>query len=189
MRIRTRARTALLVGVLLTVSTAGCGDDSGNDGVATVGGKGKTTSSPSAQVKGDPVKFAQCMRKHGIDMPDPDTSGGGITINIPKGTDRRKVDAAQKACKQFMPGGGTPPKLDAQALAQLRKLAKCMREHGVPKFPDPKPNGGIGIDGRSGLDPNSPKFKAAEKACAQYQPKGARPGGGPQTSTRTGDDS
>jgi hypothetical protein len=40
--------------------------------------------------------------------------------------------------------GGGPlspgPPASAQTMAQLRKLAVCMREHGVPQFPDPTPS-------------------------------------------------
>jgi hypothetical protein len=39
-------------------------------------------------------------------------------------------------------------------------------------MPDPKPNGGIDADAGAGVNPDSPKFKAAERACQQYEPKG-----------------
>jgi hypothetical protein len=48
----------------------------------------------------------------------------------------------------------------------------CMRRNGVPKFPDPDANGGISIIGGPGLDPNSPQFKAAERACEKLLPRG-----------------
>jgi hypothetical protein len=39
-----------------------------------------------------------------------------------------------------------------------------MRSHGVPDFPDPTfSNGNIG---QRGIDPRSPQFEAAGKACA-----------------------
>jgi hypothetical protein len=53
----------------------------------------------------------------------------------------------------------------------------CMRRHGVPKFPDPTeaPDGGpdFGEIGPStGLNPGSPQFKAAQKACSKLVPGG-----------------
>jgi hypothetical protein len=57
--------------------------------------------------------------------------------------------------------------------------SRCMRENGVPNFPDPKPNdeGGLTISpGEAGFDPSSPQFKAAERACERYVPR--RDGGG-----------
>jgi hypothetical protein len=58
------------------------------------------------------LRFAQCMRDHGVDMPDPDFSNGGVQIRI--GGDGAQpapetVDAAQKACGGlFGPGRGGP---------------------------------------------------------------------------------
>jgi hypothetical protein len=50
------------------------------------------------------VKYAQCMRKNGIDMPDPNPNG--MTRAQPAGDPAHmaKVDKAAKACEQFMPG-------------------------------------------------------------------------------------
>ena len=55
----------------------------------------------------------------------------------------------------------------AAAMARLLKAAQCMRAHGVPSFPDPtESNGGQAIGFHlSGVDPSSPAFQAAEKAC------------------------
>ncbi len=50
-----------------------------------------------------------------------------------------------------------------------------MRAHGVPNFPDPGPGGGINIGSGSGINPASPAFQDAQKAC------GGGPGGGPAT--------
>jgi hypothetical protein len=52
----------------------------------------------------------------------------------------------------------------------------CMRSHGIAGFADPKVvDGGIQISGsRSGLDPASPIFRAAEQACRPKLP-GGRP--------------
>ena len=47
-----------------------------------------------------------------------------------------------------------------------------MRSHGVPDFPDPGP---IQIDVRAhpDLDPSSPAFVTAQKACVSLEPGGA----------------
>jgi hypothetical protein len=49
-----------------------------------------------------------------------------------------------------------------------------MRSHGVPSFPDPSSGGGIQISSRSGINPFSPAFKAAQSQCFKLLP-----GGGP----------
>src|SRR5689334_13380379 len=70
-------------------------------------------------------------------------------------------------------GGSTAPKSQAAARDAQVKFSQCMREHGIKQFPDPDSNGGILIKAGpgTGLDPNSPQFRAAQKACAKYQPK------------------
>jgi hypothetical protein len=50
--------------------------------------------------------------------------------------------------------------------------AKCMRDHGVPGFPDPNSNGELAVDSSSlGIDPDSPQYKAASDACAPLLPR------------------
>lgn len=53
-----------------------------------------------------------------------------------------------------------------------------MRTHGVSNFPDPSSNGTLEITPSSGLDPTSPAFQAAQKACGG----GPSNGGPPQMS-------
>jgi hypothetical protein len=41
-----------------------------------------------------------------------------------------------------------------------------MRAHGITKFPDPNSQGAISLNpSQSGIDPTSPRFQAAMKAC------------------------
>ena len=53
-------------------------------------------------------------------------------------------------------------------------LAKCMRSHGVPNFPDPV---GGGFQVGPGLDLSAPAFKAAQAACQRFMPLLGGPGG------------
>jgi hypothetical protein len=196
---RTRWLLAPLLAAVAGLGMAGCGkQNAGTDGIASLTGAGATASSTSGatpssdqDIRAAAVKFAQCMREHGVKMPDPKVGtggggGGGIGINIPAGTSRSVVDKAQAACKKYLPNGGEPPKLDPKATEALRQLAKCMRANGVPKFPDPVPGGGLQIDGaKLGMDPNSPVFKAAQRKCARYAPAPAG-GRGPGTTTNGG---
>lgn len=154
---------------------AGCGDPAG-DGIASAGGG---TASPSASASTSPslspeegaLKFAQCMRRHGVDMPDPKINGGKIDIQVKaKGVPRAKLDTAQKACQQFLAAGGKGPlKQDPQARAEMLKFTQCMRQHGI-NLPDPKPGQGLKLS----YDGPRAKLEAAQKACAKYQPGGGR---------------
>lgn len=182
-------RRALLLVLLL--SLAGCAADNGGDGVATAGGTPTdSASSAPAAAEGDALKFAQCMRENGMTWyKDPEPDQRGIRISVPQGQDKSKVDAALAACKKFLPDGGEPPKMDAAALEQARQMSKCMRENGVPNFPDPMPDGRMQIDGdKLGTGPGKPDFDAAEKACANFRPSpppGAQDGG-PANDTAVG---
>src|SRR3984893_7910179 len=180
---RMHVRRGLVVCVLLAASMAGCGGSAGNDGVATAGSPGsKATSSAGTGALSEQdraLKFAQCMRDNGVpNFPDPKFSdGGGLSIDVPEGSDPQKVDAAMKTCRQYLPNGGEPPKVDPQRAEQNRKFAKCMRDNGVANFPDPGPDGGIQVNGNDpGMNMDDPKFQAAQKACAQYLPSGGAPG-------------
>jgi hypothetical protein len=178
-RTQQRAASGIAVFALLaTLALAGCAPTAPT-GVASLDGGTGSTSSPQATdepSQGDQVKFAECMREHGIDMPDPDPSeDGGFGIMIPQGTSKEAADAAIEACKEFMPNGGEPPHLNAEELAAMREFAKCMRENGIENFPDPSADGGIAIeanpDDPDGIDPESQEFKNAEDACKDLMPE------------------
>jgi len=54
--------------------------------------------------------------------------------------------------------------------------SQCMRDNGVPNFPDPNPDGSLSLDaGALGIEPNSPQFRAADEACKEYSPSQAQP--------------
>jgi hypothetical protein len=143
------------------------------------------------------VAYSQCMRSHGVpEFPEPtegklivhrsDHNGHVTGFN----RESAQFQAAQKACGKLAPNGGKAPSAAEQAKMQEGALnfSKCMRSHGVPNFPDPEfhSGGGVGIriGGKgSGIDPNSPQFQAAQKACRSLMPgpKGGPGGGGPST--------
>jgi hypothetical protein len=175
-----RTRMVAAIVLIFALGSAGCGRGGGNDPAVATAQEGdvQPSASPSASASHDPdapLKFARCMRENGITwFPDP-TAGGKMTVNVPKGFDPKKMDAAQEACKKFMPDGGAPNKPSAEDLEQARQMAKCMRENGLPNFPDPNPDGGMSIDTKKlGTEPGSPAWKKAEAACAQYGPKGEK---------------
>jgi hypothetical protein len=68
------------------------------------------------------------------------------------------------------PASGASPSASAHGSALA--YSRCMRSHGITKFPDPDSNGNIGINGGpgTGFDPNSPQFKAADRACKPLLP-------------------
>ncbi|GAA4897118.1 hypothetical protein LX16_1254 [Stackebrandtia albiflava] len=124
------------------------------------------------------LAFAECMREHGVDMPDPTfDEEGGADISLPDGVDDETLRAAEEACKEFLPHGGEPPKIDPEVLEALHEYARCMRENGVPDFPDPDENGGFALDGDE-FPPDDPTIMAAEEVCRDLMP-GTPGDGGP----------
>jgi len=169
-------RTHSLIAALLTTSAlalVACGEDSPG---------GAPSASDKQKMRDAQLAFARCMREHGIDMEDPKPDERGIRIAIPKGVTPQKAEAADKACRKHL-DAVKPPELSEEEQKELRDAAlaqsRCMREHGID-FPDPTfgANGEarVRIGRGSGIDPESAKFKAAEKACESTMPK--PPGGG-----------
>jgi predicted small secreted protein len=188
-----RIPRGLVLGLLLALSLAGCGDTSGTGRKVATAGRSTSTSASAATNKLSnqerALKYGQCMRDNGVPyFPDPQIGDNGeIQMELPDPKDgtpvsKETLDSASAKCKQFLPNGGEPPKLDPQTVEQLRKFAQCMRDNGVPKFPDPQADGGIQIDGNAlGMAPGDPTFDAAQKACAKFQPAGPSGGAGLNT--------
>jgi hypothetical protein len=159
--------TVLAVGgAAVAVLLAGCGGGDNSNHVASVSSPNPSSSAAPAPGGGNSGKgaeldqyrkYAECMRKHGYDMKDPDPSGNevaGINPNDPK------FAPAEEACKSVEPTGGQSPD-DPQLRDKMLKYAECMRKHGVD-MPDPKPGEGITLPmGGSG----DPKLDAAGNDC------------------------
>ena len=140
--------------------------------VAGCGGSGdsKSSSSGSSTSNVNPaleraVKYAQCMREHGVTkFPDPDKNGrfmiaaGGPNKNSPQ------FKKAKQACKsQEPPGIKDNPAQIAQDQQEWLKWAQCMRKNGIPNMPDPQ-DGRLLVP-RDRINTKSPQFKKALNAC------------------------
>jgi len=69
------------------------------------------------------------------------------------------------------PGTGAGPSGGSDRQSELA-FSRCMRAHGITAFPDPNAQGGIALNAGpgTGLDPKSPQFKAANRACRSLLP-------------------
>ncbi|GAA4679351.1 hypothetical protein [Phytohabitans rumicis] len=166
-------RMLIAVPLLMVLGTAlaGCAgaEDDGPD-VATVAGT-KPAPSASASVAADDEErrkqFTDCMRANGVDMDDMKVEGGGVAIRA----DKKETSEAMEKCRQFLPDGGEPPKMSQEDLEKLRQYAQCMRENGVPEFPDPDPDtGGVGVmvGGKNG---SKKEIEAANEKCKDKMPQ------------------
>jgi hypothetical protein len=169
---------ALAVAAGLGLLAGACGGSSEPE-VAQVGSTQTTTTgsgSAGGSSTADPAAYSACMRRNGVPkFPDPDAQGK-LTIQGGPGLDPNspRYKAAEKACEKHMPRGGDDapsPEEQAEELRRGLRYSACMREHGVPNFPDPKINaeGGLELSG-DGINPDSPQYKAAEQACKDLAP-------------------
>ena len=163
-----RTVTRIFLGSLLVLGLAGCssgGDQS--DHVASLGGASPASASAASGGTGQQsdaarhdalVKYAQCMRAHGINIPDPVAGGALQGQAMPTGSpaEQQKLKAASSACASNLPNGGQPT---AQDLQRQIKFAQCMRAHGV-NMPDPTPGSQA-----AALSLDDPNAQAALKTC------------------------
>jgi hypothetical protein len=173
---------ALVAAAGLGVIASGCSSSS-SEGVARADTTETTTTEPGSSGRpssADPAAFSACIRSHGLpNFPDPDSNGELPPPGADSGYDPESPQgkSAWHACRELVPSEKEPtPAEKARDQARLLKFAACMRAHGLPKFPDPNPEGGISVNKNSGIDRNSAQFKEAEEACEDLLP-GARGGG------------
>jgi len=154
------AAAAALLGAL-TLLTA-CGSSSTNQAASAEG--------PEQAA----LAYARCMRDNGVpNFPDPDADGRFRGLGHEQ-QDNPKFRAAQEACRDLAPGGEHEKFGDPAFVEQARTFAQCIRDNGVPDFPDPDAEGrsrGVGHEQQ-----DNPKFRAAQEACRQKLPGGGEHG-------------
>lgn len=166
-----RAKDWLIAGGIVlccTVVLVACGG--GSDGG---GGGDEEAAREDAR-----IEFAECMREHGVDMPDPQPGAMELRIGGPD-SDIEPGPVTERAlaeCEQELPNLAADMseeekrEFEEQALA----FAQCMRENGVD-MPDPQFEGDgkvkMTIGPGSGIDPNSPAFQQAQEACEGELPE------------------
>jgi hypothetical protein len=146
-------------------------------------GSGITSSPAPAQSRKyqKALAFVQCMRAHG-EPAFPDPTSQGIVSDSQLNLGSQVLIEAARACGPLLPAGSLQltEAQQEELAAQALKRAECMRAHGVTNFPDPPAPGQQGNPPASGagIDPNSPVFRAAARACDLGLSRGSR-GTGP----------
>ena len=155
--------------VLLAAAIAACSSQSGGPPVASAASPASVgPNAPTQTVSQDPnqlwTSWASCIRQHGVAIADPVLDSQNqpqFDLSQAKGVPESVKRAAMQACQGLVKGAQQNTKQvdPAKALA----LAKCMRAHGVPNFPDPDPvTGNLQVPGTIA---NSPAFQTALNAC------------------------
>ena len=116
-------------------------------------------------------RYAQCIRDNGApDFPDPDANGQFRGASHEQQANP-KFQAALQACRNLAPGGTHEQDVGSPAFVeQARKFAQCIRDNGVPDFPDPGPDGTF--RGASHEQQGDPKLQAAMQTCQSKLPGG-----------------
>jgi hypothetical protein len=127
-------------------------------------------------------RFADCARNHGHPaFPDPVIEHDRVSFPASQagGANRKAEIAALESvpeCKAIlaeMNNSSRPstPIPGADVVQKLRRFAQCIRQHGVPAWPDPKSDGTFPVSGTTIGDPKtSPQVRTAMAACEQYVP-------------------
>ena len=151
---------------------AACGSSTHSSGAGGSGTStaGASTGTAAATGNSKLVKYADCMRSHGVpNFPDPEDGGyplrtSGINMQSPA------FQSARKACAKLQPGGSKEPApITGAQVSQMAKKARCIRTHGFPNFPDPTlaSGGHLFTDNPgAGWNPEAPAAITARKACA-----------------------
>jgi hypothetical protein len=171
-----RLTLALAAAAALALLVSACGGSSG-EGVAQVDRRTEAATTDDSS-SDDPTAFSACMRRNGVPkFPDPDSEGRfRVRAGPGSGIDPESAEfkAAEKVCGKFASDEPVPASPDerAELQEQLLEFSACMRSHGLPNFPDPDGSGGLTLGRNSGLDPDSPRFREADRACADLLPVG-----------------
>ena len=169
-------RTTTLIIAAAAIALSACGGDE----------RAGDTADARAGAREGLLAYARCMRENGVDMPDPQTSEDGRVLIRPGGggggalerAGRPAFEKADAKCHEHL-DDIRPPELSPEQEQQMRETAlahaRCMREQGFD-FPDPQfsEDGSVTmrLDRRAGLDPSSPRFRAAMEKCREEVPMG-----------------
>ena len=159
----TRASGLLACGVALSATAVltGCGAATSRTSGGTAGAGHPDTTT---------VAILQCYRTHGDPgFPDPvyDPGDGNWHFAVSPGT---APASTQQACRHLFPSVNASPPVPQAQFQQLVRQAECIRQHGVPGWPDPDPDGAFPLS--PSLQTKSHAFAAASAACQRYWPSG-----------------
>ena len=163
------AAVVVLVGVL-----AGCGA-----GGPAPGAAGSHTTSLQQRARTLWLQFARCVRAHGSpSFPDPQVDSQGHANFGQSPQIKTEASHALGACgiilNRLPASVHHSAPVTAAQLHELTLFAHCLRQHGLPQWPDPQPDGTFQLAGTPYVTTGkSPQFLAATHACSQYDAGGS----------------
>jgi hypothetical protein len=159
---------SVVAAAAFSLLAAGCG---GGNSPRVANVAATTTATTTAQT--GLVAFSDCMRSHGVpSFPGPDTGGiPKLQVVAARQSNPSKFDAAQTACNHLLPNGSLQAPETAQQqrtqLADELSFARCMRSHGLSRFPDPTAQGQLTVEmvEAQGIDVHSSAVLHIVQAC------------------------
>jgi hypothetical protein len=158
---------AILAGATLI---AACGSGSHNppqhDASATVRLNGVLVT--VARANRDMLRFASCLRSHGVEgLPNPVAAPGAFKHSF---NNTPTFTAANAACGHLLPGQQNQDQGSAhthQQVAAMLAFARCIRGHGLTRFPDPTSTGSVTHQmlAQAGIDLHQPAVVQTADAC------------------------
>jgi hypothetical protein len=144
---------------------AGCGGGGRSPGVASVASStAATTTTQNGAVAA--VAFPRCMRSHGV----PNYPDAGKPTPQQAGVSDSRFQEAVGACRRLLPNGGVSQETAQQErtrVADELSFARCMRSHGLARFPDPNGQGELSVEmvQAQGIDVHSPAVLRVVQTC------------------------
>ena len=162
--------TAVLASIAAATVIAACGSSSSN-----ASNSSNSSDHPTqAQIQQDEqaaVRFADCMRSHGVpSFPDPTSSPRGFKTALDPSSRRSPAfQSALNGCGHLLPRSRVSTQSDVHSPAQIASFlafARCMRSHGFPSFPDPTSTGNLNHEmlANAGIDLHQPAVVQAADA-------------------------
>ena len=175
MRRRPLLLTSVVAVAAFSLLAVGCGGGGGSPGVANNASTTTTaaTTGATSPTASTLLAFSQCMRSNGVPhFPDPQHfAGGNVKLTIHGFGTSPALQSALNACDQLLPSGPGQTQESAQQqrtqLADELSFAKCMRSHGLARFPDPTAQGQLSVAmvQAQGIDVHSPAVLHVVEAC------------------------
>jgi hypothetical protein len=175
-------RSLLTLAVLAVLAVLAAGPAAcSSGGKASPAASASSTSTDVQKALDAGRRFAQCGRDHGLpSFPDPELYAGRIGYFHASQEVKDQEEQVLKIpeCKAILaeipvlPDDRPPP--GAADMQKLRDFAKCIREHGIPEWPDPKSDGTFPILGTpiQAEGKSSSRLSTAVEACTKYWNKG-----------------
>lgn len=171
MAVRPARRLAAASALTVTLLVGGCSSEPAATGPDSAATEENSTAQPADDASAPPkdaaawVAYYECLSEQGLVLEDRDD--GKYRLDKDQNSDA-EIKAGEKQCADLQPE--QQPVSDA-TLEKARAFSACMRENGVPDFPDPNPTtGDLDVDAEKLKDL---KYDAAVQAAKEKcRPKG-----------------